>query len=170
VCKSSSGKMRRYSPHRQKQPECLRMLAFVALPRTADPACCDSWDRRPHRRCSRRSQDHGTSGVQQGDHGASRHRSIQRVHFRGSTVHRQPDRPDQDRERPLSSLTPESSATLPSLDYGRVARNSGVIEVIMVLRGENGAAAFPGKSRNRDGLARSPIVSGSFSLGSRLAG
>jgi hypothetical protein len=29
--------------------------------------------------------------------------------FRGS-VHRQPDRPNQDRERPLSSLSPESSA------------------------------------------------------------
>ena len=29
--------MWRHSPHRQKQPECLRMLAFVALPRTEDP-------------------------------------------------------------------------------------------------------------------------------------
>src|ERR1700724_3707793 len=29
--------MRRHSPHRQKQPECLRMLAFVALPGTEDP-------------------------------------------------------------------------------------------------------------------------------------
>jgi hypothetical protein len=38
----------------------------------------------------------------------------------------------------------------------------------MALRGESGTAAFPGKSRNRDGFARSPSVSGSFSLGSRL--
>jgi len=38
----------------------------------------------------------------------------------------------------------------------------------MVLRGENGAASFPGKSRNRDGFARSPGISGSLSLGSRL--
>jgi hypothetical protein len=28
--------MRRHSPHRQKQPECLRVLVFVALPRTED--------------------------------------------------------------------------------------------------------------------------------------
>jgi hypothetical protein len=33
----------------------------------------------------------------------------------------------------------------------------------MVLRGENGTAAFPDKSRNRDGFARSPGISGSFS-------
>src|ERR1700733_12191538 len=44
---------------------------------------------------------------------------------------------------------------------------SGVIEVIM-LRGENGTAAFHAKSRNRDGFAGSPGISGSFSLGSRL--
>jgi hypothetical protein len=75
-----------------------------------DPACRDSRDRRPHRRCSRTSQDHGTSGVQERDHGASRHRSIQRVRFRGCVFHRQPDHPDQDRERQLSSLTPESPA------------------------------------------------------------
>jgi hypothetical protein len=34
----------------------------------------------------------------------------------------------------------------------------------MVLRGENGTA-FPGKLRNRDGFARAPSVSGSFSWG-----
>src|ERR1700733_11819407 len=42
------------------------------------------------------------------------------------------------------------------------------VEVIMVLRGEHGAAAFPGTSRNRDGFARSSTVSGCVSLGSRL--
>src|SRR6202030_4318873 len=55
-----------------------------------------------------------------------------------------------------------------ALNNVQFARYSGVIEVIMVLRGENGTAAFPGKSRNRDGFARSPGISGSFSLGSRL--
>jgi len=42
-----------------------------------------------------------------------------------------------------------------ALNNVQFARYSGVIEVIMVLRGENGTAAFPGKSRNRDGFARS---------------
>jgi hypothetical protein len=57
------------------------------------------------------------------------------------------------------------------LRFAKSKRDSsmpGVIEVIMVLRGENGTAAFPGKSRNRDGFARSPGISGSFPLGSRL--
>src|SRR5580700_8849663 len=60
------------------------------------------------------------------------------------------------------------TALLRHMDYFPVARDSGLIEVIMVVRGENGTAAFPGKSRNRDGFARSPSVSSSFSLGSRL--
>jgi hypothetical protein len=39
----------------------------------------------------------------------------------------------------------QCSANLPSSDYGRT-RDSGVIDVIMVQRGENGTAAFPVRS------------------------
>jgi hypothetical protein len=58
--------------------------------------------------------------------------------------------------------TSTDSRLFGQVDHCRIVRDSGVIEVIMVLRGENGTAAFSGKSRNRDGLARSPSISGSF--------
>ena len=62
-------------------------------PETTDSACCDSRDRRPHRRCSRRSPDHGTSGVQQRDHGG---RAKDRALFRpitGGNLQRPPWKP-----------------------------------------------------------------------------
>ena len=51
-------------------------------------------------------------------------------------------------------------------------RGAPGLPVTQKQSGHNGAkdengTAFPGKSRNRDGFARSPSVSGSFSLGSR---
>ena len=69
-------------------------------------------------------------------------------------------------EQDAGREVPDYPTLYPQRDTFPVACYSGVLDVIMVQRGENGTAAFPGKSRNRDDFARSPNVSGPLSLGS----